>query len=528
MADSKFAHGRLENEDFAADWRGFLFVRKHVAGEDSVARLCREFRKSGPEQAFALARGSFSLRLFDKQTQETFFCSDPFALVQLFATQDQIGDDLIDLVRSLPRDDAPLDCAGLASFLRYGFYTLGRTADRRVRVLRGDEIVQKTGHSGLQVLHKAPRANASAFDFDSYIADLKAAVAGQRISLDLTGGLDSRVLAAAFTHADAPLVECATMGTGVQKDLPIARSVAAALKIPHTSAQYTERNFEERIPELLAATNGQVGLATYDHAFQFARERLSRGIGLGISGVGGELWKDFWWLQDFPLLSGKPQFEWLYATRIEPRTSDTSIFQAEFAETFDTARKEYLAAMTRYSALPKTMAYDSVYAFLRVPSVIGPWVSATLRTGLPTLCPLLDNDGVHAAMHMRRSQRLFAAWHRATISRLAPEISHLRTAEGTSTRAGAAALADVPLYIADKSLRLAQKVAQRLGYRDVIRRSLFDARTFRTEAVHDLARGAIQILARRGIVRPDIEPPKLSFAQLERVLTAGLLLQELY
>ena len=97
-----------------------------------------------------------------------------------------------------------------------------------------------------------------------------------------------------------------------------------------------------------------------------------------------------------------------------------------------------------------------------------------------------------------------------------------------STRAGAAALADVPSYIADKSLRLAQKMAQRLGYRDVIRRSLFNADTFRTEAVHELARSAIQILARRGIVHRDTEPQKLGFPQLERVLTAGLLLREIY
>ncbi|HEY1638088.1 MAG TPA: asparagine synthase-related protein [Rhizomicrobium sp.] len=518
---------RLETEDFAADWRGFLFVRGHMAGEDSVRRLWREFRARGPEQALSLGRGSFSLTLLDKQTGSTFACTDAFGLVQLFVAEDRIGDDLIRTVRQLPGDDTALDRGGLAAFMRYGSYILGRTVDRRVRVLGGGEIVKWTADSGLQFLRKVS-ADRHGFEFDAYVTDLKTAAAGERISLDLTGGIDSRLLAAAFSHAHIPVEDCATMGTGAQKDMPIARQVAAELKLPHRPAQYAEANFESRLPELLEVTNGLVGLVTYDHAFQFARERQQRGITLGVSGVGGELWKDFWWLQDFPFLSGRPRFEWLHATRVEPRPPDKSRLTPALANTFEASRQEYLAAMSRYSALPKTQAYDSVYAFLRVPFVTGPWVSATLRAGLSTLCPLLDIDGVRAAMHMRRRERLFAAWHRANIARLAPQIAPLPTADGTSARPGAAAFADLPLYVADKAARLAQKVAQRLGARDLIRRSLFDPRAFRTEAVHEQARGALATLARAGAVQPNIEAAALPFPLFERVLTAGLLLQELY
>jgi hypothetical protein len=518
---------RFESEDFAADWRGFLFVSGHRAGADGVARLCRELRLQGPERALALGKGSFFLKLRDKQAGTTFWCTDRFGLVQLFVAEDRISDDLIQFVRQLPRDGDALDRAGLASFLRYGFYTLGRTIDRRVRVLSGDDIVQQTPGSALELLRKAPDIGDT-FEFDSYLADLRTAAADMHISLDLTGGIDSRLIAAAFRHARIPVAESATMGTGAHKDLPIAQRVAAELWLPHVSAQYTEQNFEARIPELLSVTNGQVGLATFDHAFQFAHERRLRGITLAISGVGGELWKDFWWLQDFPFLSGSPNFPWLYATRIEPRPPGRSMFTPAFTGVFEEARDEYLAAMSRYSGLTKTAAYDSVYAFLRVPFVTGPWVSAATRAGLPTLCPLLDPDGVRYAMRMRVRDRLFARWHRASIARLAPEIAHLRTAEGTSTRAGAAALLDVPAYVADKSARLAQKVAQRSGFRDLRQRALFDPSAFRTDATHELARGALATLAQYGVVRDGIEPARLSFAQFERVLTAGLLLREIY
>jgi hypothetical protein len=62
----------------------------------------------------------------------------------------------------------------------------------------------------------------------------------------------------------------------------------------------------------------------------------------------------------------------------------------------------------------------------------------------------------------------------------------------------------------------------------LIGRSLFDPRAFRTEAVHEQARGALATLARAGAVQPNIEAAALPFPLFERVLTAGLLLQELY
>ncbi|MBV9061484.1 MAG: hypothetical protein JOY77_00965, partial [Alphaproteobacteria bacterium] len=156
MSSPILAQQHLENGEFAAEWRGFLFVRGHSAGADSVARLCRELRQNGPEQALGLARGSFSLSLLDKRTRTSFICSDPFALVQVLAAGDQAGNDLIGLIRVLPKEDASLNRDGLAAFLRYGCYTLGNTIDRRVRALSGGEILAKpAGAHGWQRFEKA-------------------------------------------------------------------------------------------------------------------------------------------------------------------------------------------------------------------------------------------------------------------------------------------------------------------------------------------------------------------------------------
>jgi len=521
-------HERLETERFIAVWRGFLFVRGCVAGADSVARLLDALESQGPAQAFALAKGAFASGVLDKRSGAAFFAVDPFGLMRLFVAGDLVSDDLVGLIRRLGYADDELDRAGLASFVRFGFYNLGRTIDRRIRALAGDEIVHRPrGGNGQRIAKAFPAAAAAAFDFDAYLSDVRTAVEGQRVSLDLTGGHDSRLLAACFKQVGAGIAECATMGRPAQQDLTIARNVAQGLKLPHASATHDAAGFEGRVLALLRVTNGQLGLATYDHAYQFGNSRLERGMTLAISGVGGEVWKDFWWLQDYPFLGGRPNFDWLYATRIEARKPATTGLSPSFEPAFDAAKVDYLAAMReRFGGLGRTQAYDSVYAFLRIPSVGGPWVTASILSGLPTFCPLLDLDGVIASIGKPKSERMFAAWHRKTISRAAPEIAALKATDGLSARAGVAALSDLPSYLHNKAARFAQKVAQRLGLPDVVDNALFEPGDFRTAKTYALAAESLERLAGANVVTRGVEPGDLPFALFDRLLTAGLTISQ--
>jgi hypothetical protein len=522
------SYERLETDEFCAVWAGFLFLRGFAAGRDSVGSLLKSLRRLGAEAALAAGKGSFVLCVLDKHSREIFCCVDPFGLARLFVAGPFVSDDLFALVGALGYDENQLDMDALACFLRFSFYGFGRTIDRRVRFLAGDEIAVLAPGGDHRLLHKKlpdHRSAPEAFDFDAYISDVRIAISGQRVSLDLTGGYDSRLLAACLKDS---VVETASTGQPGNFDVAIARRVASAIRLPHVTARHDSSGLEDRARTLLRLTNGQTGILTYDHVHQFTQGRLARGITLVIAGIGGELWKDILWLQDFPFLSGPPRFARLYQTRIEPRAMSAVQLAPTLAAAFEQAREDYIGRMrTRFGSLPRTAAYDCVYAYLRIPFTAGPSVSAGIRMGLPTFCPLYDPEGAAASMRKPPRERLFSRWHRETIARHAPEIATLRTDDGLSARSGFSALADLPHYIGNKGFRAAQKLAQKFGLPDIRHLSLDDPGTLAAGRALAAARPALECLRRLDVIAPHADAVQFSRALFDRLLTAGMTVMEL-
>ena len=522
-------YARLETTDFVAAWIGFLFVRGHVAGKNSVAAVLESLRRLGPANALALPKGSYALCVFEKKTRQTFCAVDPFGLMRLFISGPVISDDLFALIRQLGYGDDHLDLSALAFFMRLGFYGFGRTIDRRVRFLAGNEIALVSRTGNVQLLQKALpdfRVAPEAFDFGAYINDVRTAIEGQLTSLDLTGGYDSRLLAACLKHA--AIRECATTGQAGNLDIEIAQNVARALRLPHFTARHEASDLADRASMLLRLTHGQMGLLTYDHIYQFTRARQARGITLCITGIGGELWKDILWLQDFPFLSGPPKFERLFRMRFEPRPQSNSHFASSFACRFEDARRVYITAMReQFGALSRTAANDCVYAFQRIPYTAGPSVTAGIRLGLPAFCPLFDFEGVVASIHKPTRERLFSRWHRETIRSFAPEIAKLRTDDGLSARIGASALIDLPFYVGNKVLRITQKIAQRLNLPDVRHIALDDPGTMETARALGVTELSLRRLRKAELLAPGTVGPQFSRALFDRLLTSGMSIIEL-
>jgi hypothetical protein len=181
----------------------------------------------------------------------------------------------------------------------------------------------------------------------------------------------------------------------------------------------------------------------------------------------------------------------------------------------------------QFGTLARTAANDCVYAFQRIPYTAGPSVTAGIRAGLPTFCPLFDLDGVIASVHKPSRERLFSRWHRGVIARVAPEIANLRTDDGLSARSGASALLDLPFYVGNKVLRIAQKLAQRLGLPDVRRISLDDPRTLETARALGVAGPALQRLCDARVLAGDRDTVQFSRALFDRLLTSGMTIMEI-
>jgi hypothetical protein len=213
--------------------------------------------------------------------------------------------------------------------------------------------------------------------------------------------------------------------------------------------------------------------------------------------------------------------------RLEPRAVSAAPLGASFATKFAAAKEDYLGAMkTRYGEFPRTAAYDSVFAFLRIPYTAGPSVTAGIRMGLPTFSPLYDLEGALNSMRKPPRERLFARWHRQNIARNAPEIAKLRADDGLSARTGVSAFADTPSYLSNKLLRLTQKIAQRFGLPDIRHLSLDDPATLAAACESPLVGPPLEKMRELRILAREANARQCGRALFDRLLTAGMTIGE--
>jgi hypothetical protein len=195
---------------------------------------------------------------------------------------------------------------------------------------------------------------------------------------------------------------------------------------------------------------------------QLHRARAARGITLALSGAGGELFKDFWWLQDFPLYSRhRPNLDRLYAFRLANNELQHAYLTGRNRSLSLTYRERLLQRLSRYASGSNTQTYDRIYYSFKMQGLAGRFLSNGLAC-LNMYAPYLEREAVRAGYNMERGKRFFNRYHRRTITRYLPAAARLPTTEGgmsASSEAGAIAR-DLSRYVADRWRRLRRKVDQ--------------------------------------------------------------------
>ena len=85
--------------------------------------------------------------------------------------------------------------------------------------------------------------------------------------------------------------------------------------------------------DLTEASDALADVLTFHRLRQNALTRRSRGVQVALSGARGELYKDFWWLHDFPRYrSHRSNLERLFNLRFRPLALLAGMLARECAE----------------------------------------------------------------------------------------------------------------------------------------------------------------------------------------------------
>jgi hypothetical protein len=529
LQDARFH--RWQDERWAILWLGHLYWPGHAAGEASIAVLGEALRDADLAQVVQHLAGVFGLFVHDKVRGGWTIAGDNAGLYKIYHDAEGAGTSLLELIADRRVPCAALDRAAMIEFLTFGAVLGERSLVAGVRKLQGREILSLVPGNVAPKLRLKTLAASRPGDPQiviDHFQSLVRSIGSRRLSVDATGGFDSRLVVAALASHDLPF-ELATSGHPGTPDVEIARRIAAHLGRPFHLAGHGLEDLEEELEATFVAGDGVTDLRRFHRDRQAARARLHRGIELIGHGGGGEFFRDHSFIQDFPRYGSRQiNLERFFDLRITPVAMPASQLAPDAQGLLSDLRPRTLARFRDCMAATNNETYDRIYFFLRYPEHFGQHYSNYINMGLDVAAPLLDYDNVMVGIGTSPWRRLFFQWHRSIITRYDPVLAAMPTAEGFSASSEPLRmLADLRGYGVTQLRRVGKKLSQKLTGRarfHVVGAFVADAPGFvaRLRGSSSFAL-ALERLKAVDILAPDLDPTALRDLHVGRLLTLGML-----
>jgi Asparagine synthase len=518
----------LLGKQYSIHWRGFAYLDGTPAGAPSIEKAFAEAPVEHLAERAAQLKGVYFVVLHDHRSGNCYAFIDGSGLFQAFHSQRFASTSFLDLVDAEQLRTADVNPEALVEFFHFGNVYSGNTFFSAIKKISPEHIVciPRSGAISLQKRPLRDIGTQPVINFEDSIRHFVTSVKSQQVSVDLTGGIDSRLLTV-LLHSLGLSFEIATCGMKTDSDVVIAQQVAEALGL---NLHITERTMKSvNWNEVFKECDGLFDVVRAASQAQMRAERLRRGVSLVVTGVAGELLKDFWWLQDMPFYARKnADISKLYAYRIAPAPLQHSYLNEPYRALSAGYRERTVSRLSDYVVPGNTCTYDRIYYAYKMREYAGRSITNNLHE-ISCYAPYLEREIVAFGYQLPRTLRFFNNFHRRTITALNPKVARIPTTEGgISVSSERLAMSrDLFRYVSDKFSRLANKVAQRAfnrGYRP----GNFDA-TDITRGVREsvLQRRTLDRLKDSGILRRELQLDQINSDYLGRMLSLDMFLERI-
>jgi hypothetical protein len=517
-------------------WKGHVYVPGKPAGSDSIAHAITELEAGARlETVIGGLSGVFGLFVHDRARGGWQIATDNAGLYKIFWDQRGAATSLLELTRARRTRLDQLLPAALAEFLAHGAVFGPGTFVTGVRKLRWDELLELPAAGGAPRLLPKRLEAPSLDDGESVVAHfgpLAHSLTGLKVSADVTGGFDTRLIVCLLHKAGAAF-EIAIAGRADAEDVRIAATIARMLERPFFVTPHDLTQLEAELPLVFHDNDGQMDLCTFHRLRQHCLARLARGVQVMTHGAGGAHFKDSLSFQDFPRY-GSPavNFKRFYDLRIAPVAIPHHYLTTEGATLLAQVRRQALAQFAEFKAATNNESYDRVAYFLRSSEVYGRVYSSYINLGLDVAAPLLDWRNVQVAIKLSPWRRFFNGWHRQVLTAYCPKLAALRTSEGvTASSELRHLLPDIIGYVGMNGSRLAKKASERRRGKPVFVR--LGAATVNEPDLIPAVRAsgafamAFDALKDAGLLAPDLKAEDMREKHVGRILTVGLFLRHI-
>jgi hypothetical protein len=483
-----------EDPNFQVYFQGVIYIPYVQSGIESIKKILAGIKNNRIDNIENI-RGHFFIFIIDKANNYRYAFIDNGGIFKAFIHENVISTSLLELAKYLNFDHSKLNFNAVVEFLHLGHTYAGRTFFENIeRINKHDIIVyNENNHQGIQ--DKKLKALNQPIDLDvlDFFKGFYESVKHKKLSLDLTGGTDTRFIVGFFDYFNADF-ELAISGIEGIKDIKIPREIARIL--------------------------GKEFFVTYHQ----------------IGDLTDDLVRDLFYLtdaqadiQDFPFYhKKKPNIERLYDLRIEPIAYPHDQLGGKTKALSQDFRTNFIKKLYTYQLETNTQTYDNIYYNYKSPAS----VSTVLTVGnrmLETYRPLLEPDLVRYGFCQKRRTRFFNNFQRGILTRYSPGIAGVKTTEGgvTCSSRPVDILKDSVKYVLNKQKRLTKQILRKILKKTYFTESPTDPGIFKKAAGLDIFKNQIPLLKDYGIINKDLEIENMRDNDIGKFLVIGLLLREI-
>ncbi|GBD39784.1 hypothetical protein HRbin37_02070 [bacterium HR37] len=512
--DSISSFGHLdhcwEDSDYLFCWKGMVFIEGIPCGVDSIKEFSKEVRRLGLQKACCILKGCYFIVIKDKRRNAFYSFIDNSGLFQAFHSDKAICTSFLKLVKWEGLSKVNLNKEAVVEFIHFGNIFFNKTFFDLIKKIPRQSILSFSEEGKIcfseKLIPDLDEKNDK-FSFLDFFEGFVSSIKDEKVSIDLTGGIDSRLLAVLLDYFGLEF-ETAVVGIRGNQDIEIAKEVASILKHDIHITYHSIDNLEKDLYELFAMCDGLCNILKCHTQLQDNRGRLHRGVSLKLSGAGGELYKDFWWLQDFPFYKKKrANLERLFDLRIAPIPFKHFYLSDDYIETSINIRQKVLKELSKYIRDTNTKTYDNIYFSYKMSEVGGRSLTNNFYSALKGYAPLLELDLVRYGFNLPRRERFFNNFHRKIITSVNPDIARIQTT-GSGMSVSSKSLdiiQDIGKYLVNISIRLTKKVAQKYLRRTYFQESPIHPDFYSKLRKLSITKDSIDLLKDEGIINKKID-----------------------
>lgn len=436
---------------FSVYWEGFIYGYGQLAGEPSVKAFIQAVEGNGVCEARRNLRGSYTIAVNDRRTGEWVAFSDPTRSLPWYTDGKMASTSFLDLAKAKGRTVKDLNLEAVVEFFLTGLQFGQEIIFHGIRVVEPEELIcWRDGKLYIErderVLDpfQMPAPSDPVERFLEAWGRLAAAIHKEIVSVDLTGGTDTRVIVGVLDSLGVEF-ETAVSGTAAHSDVLISQQVASIFENSHPHHLCIHRVDPQRLwselYEVVRAVDGVADGVSAHRLYQLFKDRVSRGVTLAIGGRGGELYKDGGWWRVATLLGPGPdpggRLIWrlvqsgLIGWGLEAKPPNNILNPALRGianrykdRLFTTLRNRYADKLSEgVHRLADRLFFE--YS-VRAPRGFGARI-------LPTYHPLLDVDWVVVGINLPWKQRLLHRFYRQILGRVSPQLAQIPTNRGGMT-----------------------------------------------------------------------------------------------